>query len=269
MNEETNVMTINSHGSCSIVDGPSMWAFVGPIIGIHALLMITTNVILYKVRNVGDRYQEQKYIALCSLFVCEVLVVGLPVVVSVGANSTAVFVVLSGIIALNDIGTLCFVFIPKIRFQRKGVDEGIGFGETILKMSHKKASYRESIRKSSEFSMSKARRSHSGSQGFGLSSSSQLSDLIEVPESDSNDREQALHRHPSIKTPIAVDDEENTKEFGDDDKDVEKSTLLRSKYDEMALRNYDLELEIDEVKEREALLKKKIQELEQKLMAKI
>ena len=296
MNDETNVMTISSYGSCSIVDGPSMWVFVGPIIGIHALLMIITNVILYKVRNIGDRYQEQKYIALCSIFVCEVLVVGLPVVISVDENSAAVFVVLSGIIGLNDIGTLCFVFIPKINFQRKGVSEGIGFGETILKTNHKKASTRESMRRSSEFNFSMAVRSQDpisrmDSQGSAISpiySKSELSNLgdsnrsIGLSELDgvaekeihgssadhSTVREQARHRRSSSKnisqTPLAVHEEDDAEEFAEA-KDGESGPLLRSMYDEMALKNYDLELELDQIKEREALLKKKVQDLEKKL----
>lgn len=298
MNDETNVMTISSYGSCSIVDGPSMWTFVGPIIGIHVLLMITTNVILYKVRNIGDRYQEQKYIALCSLFVCEVLVVGLPVVISVSENSAAVFIVLSGIIGLNDIGTLCFVFVPKINFQRKGVSEGIGFGETILKTNHKKASFRESIRRSSEFNYSMAVQSQGliskldsqasaidpvyskselsnidGSNRSGSIGLSELGDLAEKEVNESNAdrstvREQARRRRSSSKktseTPLTVDDDDDAGEFADA-KDDESGPLLRSMYDEMALKNYDLELEIDQIKERESLLKRKVQDLEKKL----
>jgi hypothetical protein len=152
--DTTNIMTINSIGRCEISaddeeDEPvSIWVFVGPIIAVHALLMITTNVILYKVRNVGDRYQEQKYVALASIFACEVLVIGLPVVLAVGDNPGAVFIVFAGIIALNDIGILGFVFVPKIIFQRKGLAEGVAVGETILKDTHRKAVKRESTRRS-------------------------------------------------------------------------------------------------------------------------
>lgn len=146
--DATHVVTINSSGRCKIgEDGPSLWAFTGPIIAIHAVLMITTNVILYKVRGVADRYQEQKYVALASAFVFEVLIIGLPVLISVGENATAVFIVLTGIIALNDMGMLCFVFIPKIMFQRKKLAEGVAVGETILKATYNKASVRESIRR--------------------------------------------------------------------------------------------------------------------------
>lgn len=274
-----------------------MWVFVGPIIAIHALLMITTNVILYKVRNIGDRYQEQKYIALCSVFVCEVLVVGLPVVISVGENSAAVFVVLSGIIGLNDIGTLCFVFIPKINFQRKGVSEGIAFGETILKTNHRKASTRESIRRSSEFNFSMAVKSQGHvsrleSDASAISPIYSRSDEISDAEKNqeekemsgssfnrqnslsrsSTSKEQARRRRSSSKklsqTPLTVKESENDDdgEFADS-KDGESGPLLRSMYDELALKNYDLELEMDEIKEREALLEKKVRDLEEKLAA--
>lgn len=66
MDDERNVVTINSHGSCSTDGDTSAWAFAGPIAGFHFVLMMATNIILFRVRNVGDRYQEQKYVALAS-----------------------------------------------------------------------------------------------------------------------------------------------------------------------------------------------------------
>jgi hypothetical protein len=81
--------------------------------------------------------------------------VGLPVLLAVGNNPVATFSVISGVVALNDIGILCFVFIPKMKYQRKGIDEGVAVGETILKDTHKKALNREHRRRSvSNFSQS-------------------------------------------------------------------------------------------------------------------
>jgi hypothetical protein len=45
-------------------------------------------------------------------------------------------------------GTLCFIFVPKIKFKIKGLEEGVGFGESIMRESHRRASTREISRRS-------------------------------------------------------------------------------------------------------------------------
>jgi hypothetical protein len=92
---------------------------------------------------------EQTYFALASILVFEVLIVGLPVMIAVNDSPAATFIVLTGIIALDDIGILCFLFIPKFMYQLKGLEVGVGVGESILKKSHRKASTREFIRRES------------------------------------------------------------------------------------------------------------------------
>lgn len=146
---EDHLVVISSYGRCSSPEGTSIWAFTGPIVVIHVLLMACTNWLLYKISYLEDRYQEHKYVALASAFVFEVLVIGLPVLFSVGDDSTAVFLVLTGIIALNDGGMLCFLFLPKINFQRKGLLPGVGVGESMRKDTYKKAITREIERHSS------------------------------------------------------------------------------------------------------------------------
>jgi hypothetical protein len=90
---------------------------------------------------------EQTYFALASILVFEVLIVGLPVMIAVNDSPAATFIVLTGIIALDDIGILCFLFVPKFMYQLKGLEEGVGVGESILKKSHRQASNREFIRR--------------------------------------------------------------------------------------------------------------------------
>ena len=48
-----------------------------------------------------DRYQEQKYVMLASLFVLEVLVIGIPVVVAVRDSPAARYIVMAAIVVLN------------------------------------------------------------------------------------------------------------------------------------------------------------------------
>jgi hypothetical protein len=154
VDNEAGVITLSSVGRCVIADeGTSIWVFVGPLLGFHLLLMVVTNILLLQVRHVTDRYQESKYVAFASMLMFEMLIVGLPVMIAVNDSPTATFIVLAGVIALDDIGILCFIFVPKIRFQMKGLEEGVGFGESIMKDTLKRASTRESFR-SASFSQS-------------------------------------------------------------------------------------------------------------------
>lgn len=92
-------VTIKTSGSCS-TDGDA-WVFLGPIVGLHASLQVATNWLLFKVRIVTDRYQEQKYVALASLFVLEILVVGVPVLVAVKESPAARYIVMAAIVVFN------------------------------------------------------------------------------------------------------------------------------------------------------------------------
>jgi hypothetical protein len=50
-------------------------------------------------------------VAVASIYVCEILVIGLPVLFSVGGSTEAKFVVLAMIITVFDAGILCFILI--------------------------------------------------------------------------------------------------------------------------------------------------------------
>jgi hypothetical protein len=90
-------------GRCVSSDG-KFWQYVGPILGFHVLLVVGTNILLCNVRDIADRYQEQKYVAMASALMLEILLVGIPVLVSVNDNAEATFIVLTAIVALDDIG---------------------------------------------------------------------------------------------------------------------------------------------------------------------
>jgi hypothetical protein len=91
-------------GRCVAEDEGTFWVFAGPIIGFHVFLVVFTNILLYNVYNVSDRYQERKYVAMASMLMFEILIVGIPVMISVSDSPEATFIVLTGIIALDDIG---------------------------------------------------------------------------------------------------------------------------------------------------------------------
>ena len=101
--------------------------------------MVFTNVLLYLVRNLKDRYQESKYIGIAMLLMSETLVVGVPIAVAVG-DSEALHVVLIGVIAVHDIGVLSLLFLPKIMFQSIADEEKYRKEDDVILASLVKAS---------------------------------------------------------------------------------------------------------------------------------
>ena len=107
IDEETGIVTISTVGRCvNSSDEFGFWAFAGPLVGFHVTLVVFTNILLYYVKEVGDRYQERKYVGMASMLMFEILIVGIPVLVSVQESPTALFIVLTAIVALDDIGEL-------------------------------------------------------------------------------------------------------------------------------------------------------------------
>ena len=121
VDEETGIVTLVTVGQCT---SNSLWKFFGPIIAIHGCLMVITNVLLWRVRNMSDRYQEQKFVALASLYTCELLLLGVPIILVQG-TAAARYIVIAGVIFLTDTGVLSLIFIPKIKFQNEGLPEGV------------------------------------------------------------------------------------------------------------------------------------------------
>lgn len=126
------MLTIETAGSCQgSANSVSMWAFLGPIIVIHVALGIVTNVILFKVKGISDRYQEQKYVALASIYICELLLLGLPILFAVQESGEARYLVMAGVIFLTDTGVLALIFLPKINYAKVGLPEGVSVIDSI------------------------------------------------------------------------------------------------------------------------------------------
>lgn len=103
IDEENGIITISTVGRCVARHG-HFWKFAAPLFLFHIFLIVSTNILLCKVQDIGDRYQEGKYLALASGLMLEILVVGIPVLVSVNDSANALFIVMTAIIALDDIG---------------------------------------------------------------------------------------------------------------------------------------------------------------------
>jgi hypothetical protein len=113
VDSETGLITMETIGECRNTGGVSVWAYIGPLLVLHASLMIITNMLLWKAHVVEDRYHEQMYVAIASVCVCEVLLIGFPMVLAVIEDGAQRFIVLSIIVFLNDMSILLFIFGPK------------------------------------------------------------------------------------------------------------------------------------------------------------
>lgn len=231
-----NIVTIKTSGSC-VADG-NAWAFLGPVVALHACLQIGTNWLLFKVRGVNDRYQEQKYVALASLFVLEIIVVGVPVLVAVQDSPAARYIVMAAIVVFNgkcpadvvvdvgcapkvrltmsrvfcygiDIGILCFVFLPKMHFRKAGLPMGVGVGESINRESMHRAINRRSqtfvlstvdARSGSRFSGHRANRGSNNSQPSEEAALSEKDEEEPTNNYSKDARPNSRYRYPTKKS---------------------------------------------------------------------
>lgn len=148
LDEATGVLTIETTGICkSSTDNVSMWAFLGPIIAVHVGSMIITNLILFRVRGINNRYQEQKYVALASIYICELLLLGLPILIAVQESGDARYIVIAGVIFLTDTGVLALIFIPKIKYAKIGLPEGMSAAESvgIKRAAARRSNYKSNV----------------------------------------------------------------------------------------------------------------------------
>mmetsp|Transcript_882 Transcript_882/g.2138 ORF Transcript_882/g.2138 Transcript_882/m.2138 type:complete len:99 (+) Transcript_882:535-831(+) len=62
----------------------------------------------------------------------EILLLGVPVLLAVRDSIEAKFIVLSSVVFLNDAGILCFVFVPKMKFVKEGLPEGVAVVHSVF-----------------------------------------------------------------------------------------------------------------------------------------
>jgi hypothetical protein len=79
--------------------------------------MVITNILLLHVRNLSDRYQEQKYVALASLNICELLLLG-------EDSAAARYTVITGVIFLTDTVYYHSFLYQKLNFRMKAFQKG-------------------------------------------------------------------------------------------------------------------------------------------------
>lgn len=85
-----------------------------PILVFHFFLILVTNVLLTRVKNVPSKYHESKYISFACILMLEFVLVGIPVLVSVRDLPNAMHMVMTICVPIHDISILGIVFLPKI-----------------------------------------------------------------------------------------------------------------------------------------------------------
>ena len=103
--------TISSGGFCR--SKGNSWTYIGLIAAIHFALLIYGNYLTYACRNVDSRFSESKFVAFAMVSHLQVLMIGLPVLAIVADDVTSNYFVRAGIVFLNDLTALCFIFLPK------------------------------------------------------------------------------------------------------------------------------------------------------------
>jgi hypothetical protein len=133
LDRENSILTYASLGRCT---SENLFYWVGPLLGLQLVTMIVTSCILWRIRNVSDRYQESKHFIMASVYIFEMLVVGVPILVVVGDSAEASYIVLTYIVGLSDLGILLMIFVSKMLYRQQGLPEGVTVGESIF--NHKR-----------------------------------------------------------------------------------------------------------------------------------
>lgn len=143
IDRENGVLTFESYGKCNC---EHFFWWVGPLLGLQVAVMIFTNVILLKIRNVSGRYQESRFFMMASLYVLEIMLVGIPILAAVGDAVEAGYIVLISFVGLGDLGILLMIFLPKFLFAREGLPDGMSVSDSLFSTPGNSAMAIDSIR---------------------------------------------------------------------------------------------------------------------------
>ncbi len=125
--------TIESTGICASKNGTE-FNYLGPIIGIHFIVLLYGNILAYQTRTYSGAFSESKYIAITMVSNLQVLAVGLPVLIIVADSVTSNYLVRTMVIFLNDFTVMALIFIPKMCDVELGT-KFLGDGNSYLSTS--------------------------------------------------------------------------------------------------------------------------------------
>jgi len=119
-----------SVGLCQPASGEIPLGFLLAIGLFHLILLMYGSYICYQIKHIGGAYSEAKYIAISMFGSLQVLIVGIPIMVMVGAQPNTSFLVKTGIVFLNDFSVLMFIFLPKVYIVYTGDDLSLSWKRT-------------------------------------------------------------------------------------------------------------------------------------------
>jgi hypothetical protein len=119
---ETGLVTIDSVGFCSAGGDINAWFFAGPIAVVHAALLLRIVYLYFANKGKEDKYNQRQMCLFAALYSAQLLLIGVPVVVAFGNNTTARYAVMCGLVFCNDLGVVSIIFFP-IRNRRKTCEE--------------------------------------------------------------------------------------------------------------------------------------------------
>jgi hypothetical protein len=114
--------TIDTVGFCSATGNVPPGAFIGAIALCHAALLIRIVVLFVTNRTREDKFGQRRYCLFAALYAAQLLLIGVPLVVAVGDNTTARYAVTCWIVFGSDVGVISLIFFP-IRARRKTSQE--------------------------------------------------------------------------------------------------------------------------------------------------
>jgi hypothetical protein len=118
----TGMTTIDTVGFCSATGNVPPGAFIGAIALCHAALLIRIVVLFVTNRTREDKFGQRRYCLFAALYAAQLLLIGVPLVVAVGDNTTARYAVTCWIVFGSDVGVISLIFFP-IRARRKTSQE--------------------------------------------------------------------------------------------------------------------------------------------------
>eukprot|EP00516_Mucochytrium_quahogii_P009816 CAMPEP_0203775862 /NCGR_PEP_ID=MMETSP0099_2-20121227/6381_1 /ASSEMBLY_ACC=CAM_ASM_000209 /TAXON_ID=96639 /ORGANISM=" , Strain NY0313808BC1" /LENGTH=364 /DNA_ID=CAMNT_0050674715 /DNA_START=81 /DNA_END=1175 /DNA_ORIENTATION=- len=107
---DKNGLPISSSGTChSDGAGP----YIASILLFHVLVLSVGVYLCFKTRNINSMMSESKYVSIAMVSSFQVLLLATPIIYIVAAQATPSKFIRSGVIFLNDLSVIMFVFVPK------------------------------------------------------------------------------------------------------------------------------------------------------------
>jgi len=111
-----------TYGTCESQNGKSTVPYETIMLCSNGIVLIISNFIAYRSRDIKSEYAESRYIAFIMSSVLQISAIGVPIVFLIHQHPRADFIVKALLIFIICMDILCFIFIPKIIAMRMKKD---------------------------------------------------------------------------------------------------------------------------------------------------